>query len=537
MAAPWKMAILACATAAGLAGRSVPAAATNVPPSLLPPGGLDPAHTPQMITLTFDDSVTVPVFDTVQTVLTNRVNPNGTPVQATFFISTDWTDYWRVQRLYAAGHEIAVHTMSHSTGAGTDLDTWRAEIAGCRRTLSRLAKVPIADIRGFRAPFLVYSPASFAMLREQGFTYDSSISEVPGRVSQSAGQMLWPYTLDGGVVQDCWTGTPPSTNLPGLFEVPLWSLYDTNTAGWITMDPPGSDAQVLAVLQDNFRARYNGNRAPLGIFLHGGSWGSRTQVLRDFFDWAQAQPDVWIVSQGAATDFMRDPQSTAAAYTFPPFMTRTQPAVPESETRAVQFSKGLVRTCGEHPTAYPAIDTVFLVWAPLAGGNVSVEITGEWSTGFGAQVVISNDTPAQAEDWQASFRIDNASITWHNSGTWQIDGTQVVVTPSEPDPLAPGVVRKISFGGTKTDPFGFACCSALLQSPRQQRPEMQGIARTGGAIALAWDDSAFGYRLEAATNGLCGGWQPLADVHGGTCWTGAPPAGAGPVMYRIETEP
>ena len=73
---------------------------------------------PQLVVLTFDDSVNdlnrvlyEELFDRK-----NRVNPNGCPILATFYISHEWTDYAQVQNLYADGHEIASHSISHRYG-------------------------------------------------------------------------------------------------------------------------------------------------------------------------------------------------------------------------------------------------------------------------------------------------------------------------------------------------------------------------------------------------------------------------------------
>ena len=70
---------------------------------------------PQLVVLTFDDSVNdlnrilyEELFDRK-----NRVNPNGCPILATFYISHEWTDYAQVQNLYADGHEVASHSISH----------------------------------------------------------------------------------------------------------------------------------------------------------------------------------------------------------------------------------------------------------------------------------------------------------------------------------------------------------------------------------------------------------------------------------------
>lgn len=93
-------------------------------PSRLPPlplprilekkiGDYLPEEIPQIVLLTFDDSVNdlnkglyADLFEK------GRKNPNGCPISATFYVSHEWTDYSQVQNLYAAGHEIASHTVS-----------------------------------------------------------------------------------------------------------------------------------------------------------------------------------------------------------------------------------------------------------------------------------------------------------------------------------------------------------------------------------------------------------------------------------------
>lgn len=76
-------------------------------------GGLLADDIPQLVLLTFDDAVNdlnnplyTELFDN------DRKNPNGCPISATFYVSHEWTDYSQVQNLYAAGHEMASHTVS-----------------------------------------------------------------------------------------------------------------------------------------------------------------------------------------------------------------------------------------------------------------------------------------------------------------------------------------------------------------------------------------------------------------------------------------
>jgi len=118
-------------------------------------GDLAPEETPQIVLLTFDDSVN----DLNKGLYTDlfekgRVNPNGCPISATFYVSHEWTDYSQVQNLYAAGHEIASHSVSHSFGEQFSQKKWTKEIVGQREILSAYGGVRQEDIRGMRAPFL-----------------------------------------------------------------------------------------------------------------------------------------------------------------------------------------------------------------------------------------------------------------------------------------------------------------------------------------------------------------------------------------------
>ena len=70
-------------------------------------------HRPQLVMLTFDDSVNDLNRDLYKEIFQDyRRNPNGCPISATFFVSHEWTDYSQVQNLYANGHEIASHSIS-----------------------------------------------------------------------------------------------------------------------------------------------------------------------------------------------------------------------------------------------------------------------------------------------------------------------------------------------------------------------------------------------------------------------------------------
>lgn len=92
---------------------SSPSAPASSNPRKKKIGDYLPEEIPQIVVLTFDDSVNdlnkglyADLFEK------GRKNPNGCPISATFYVSHEWTDYSQVQNLYAAGHEIASHTVS-----------------------------------------------------------------------------------------------------------------------------------------------------------------------------------------------------------------------------------------------------------------------------------------------------------------------------------------------------------------------------------------------------------------------------------------
>ena len=77
------------------------------------PGDLPAAQVPQIVLLTFDDSVNDLNKDLYRDLFEKgRKNPNGCPISATFYVSHEWTDYSQVQNLAADGHEIASHSVS-----------------------------------------------------------------------------------------------------------------------------------------------------------------------------------------------------------------------------------------------------------------------------------------------------------------------------------------------------------------------------------------------------------------------------------------
>lgn len=57
------------------------------------PGGLTLEEVPQLVMLTFDDDINTINMEYYRQSLFNRVNPNNCSIQATYYISHEYTDY------------------------------------------------------------------------------------------------------------------------------------------------------------------------------------------------------------------------------------------------------------------------------------------------------------------------------------------------------------------------------------------------------------------------------------------------------------
>lgn len=190
------------------------------------PGLLAPSETPQFVILTFDDAVTVSNIEFYRRSFSDRLNPNKCPVSATFFVSHEYSDYHLVHELYAKGHEIALHSISHSANTSywrtATVDQLAGEFSGQRELVSTFANIPKEEIRGVRLPFLQMSgETSFQMLANEGFVYDYSWPTIHYRAPG-----MWPYSLDYASKQDCVIGPCPVDSYPKVWVMPMVSWID-----------------------------------------------------------------------------------------------------------------------------------------------------------------------------------------------------------------------------------------------------------------------------------------------------------------------
>lgn len=284
------------------------------------PGGLRVNDTPQIVLLTFDDSVN----DLNKKLFSDffekgRLNPNGCPISATFYVSHEWTDYGQVQNLYADGHEIASHTISHSFGEQMSAKKWAKEAAGQRDIMAAYGGVRAEDIRGLRAPFLsVGGNRMFKMLYDLNFTYDSSMPVYENKPPS------WPYTLDYKIFHDCMIPPCPTKSYPGVWEVPMVMWQDLNggrcSMGDGCSNPPDAEG-VYKMLIKNFERHYTTNRAPFPLYYHA-AWfttAHHKEGFEAFLDTIVSMDDVWLVTNWQAIQWVRDPTPLDRIKSFKPF--------------------------------------------------------------------------------------------------------------------------------------------------------------------------------------------------------------------------
>ena len=202
------------------------------------PGDLPSSNIPQIVMVSFDDAVNEENMKYYQSLFPGKINPNGCPIAATFFLSHEWTNYVMVNLLYHQRNAIVDHTISHRTPISwwkeANYSQWKQEIVGQREIINKTGFVALEDVNGFRAPFLqIGGDNEFKVLHDAKFLFDSSMpsltrdaasrrkrfvrrkrclippcprsieSDESSITTINTGPALWPYTLDYSSTQEC----------------------------------------------------------------------------------------------------------------------------------------------------------------------------------------------------------------------------------------------------------------------------------------------------------------------------------------------
>lgn len=119
------------------------------------PGDLEPVHTPQMIIITFDDAINNENWELYNSKIftPTRKNPNGCPIRGSFFVSHQYTDYQKVQKLWQDGHEIGIHSITHRGPEdwwkiNATIEDYFDEFVGQANIINRFANVRMEEIEG-----------------------------------------------------------------------------------------------------------------------------------------------------------------------------------------------------------------------------------------------------------------------------------------------------------------------------------------------------------------------------------------------------
>uniref|UniRef100_A0A0M3K0P0 EB domain-containing protein n=1 Tax=Anisakis simplex TaxID=6269 RepID=A0A0M3K0P0_ANISI len=230
------------------------------------PGGYNASEIPQMVVLTFEGAVTDRIIQMYKSLFTGRFrNPNGCPIQATFFITHEWNNYDQSQWLMSTGHEIGVSSMTGDVLNQTSKQRWHAEMNGMREALGLFSYVPVNEIIGLRAPrHQLGGDNQFSTMLSSDFKYDSTTS--------FSGGPYWPQTLDYKLAWECSENGCPQKPYPGLWELPISPLKrldsrDESTTVKDMVKSGDSPNDIATMLEKNFRRHYYNNRAPFVIAI------------------------------------------------------------------------------------------------------------------------------------------------------------------------------------------------------------------------------------------------------------------------------
>eukprot|EP00730_Choanoeca_flexa_P019178 TRINITY_DN9358_c0_g1_i2.p1 TRINITY_DN9358_c0_g1~~TRINITY_DN9358_c0_g1_i2.p1 ORF type:complete len:485 (+),score=97.46 TRINITY_DN9358_c0_g1_i2:135-1457(+) len=330
-----------------------------------PPRDLPVARIPQIVTVTFDDAITVNNYEYFQSLFNNRNNPNGCQASATFYVSHIFSNYRLVQNLYKQGHEIAAHTITH----GRNLE-WNDEIVQQRQIMNRFAQIPSNQILGFRAPFLEPGgDAQLTAMARNGFTHDSSFLLKPRELNESSQfPFTWEFPFDCQPVGQC----PSQFSYPELWEVGvnIWTRPDgTGRFGFPDEFRPNTKQEVLDFLRYNYYRQNNDNKAPFGIFLHArwfDDYPFAFTALREFLDEIQQNDDTYLLSHAQMLDWMRTPVTVDNIDQLESWQCDSTPPGPEPCTELEQNncryvnprdgSEVFMATCLPCPDSYPWLD-------------------------------------------------------------------------------------------------------------------------------------------------------------------------------------
>ncbi|KAL3885776.1 hypothetical protein ACJMK2_025815 [Sinanodonta woodiana] len=279
------------------------------------PGKLNVTDTPQMILLSFENTINDEYVD-YYTAFFEITNPNGCQVRGTFFVQDSGTTYTLVNDLYKQGHEIGVFSLDGETPSD-----WNLMIKTMLDKLSS-AGVDRKSIKGLRAPRLIIGGNDeFNGLGSNGLQYDSSCASVE---LSHKNTLVWPFTYDYVPGPRCDIGNGPNNSFPGKWE---FMISDLEWNGSFCATPSAcinvtTKQDAFDVLFNTFREHYLGRRTPFTIVINP-QW-AKTSFSREgtieFLQYIRAAfTDTYIVTMSQALAWIQQPTPLANLTNFAPW--------------------------------------------------------------------------------------------------------------------------------------------------------------------------------------------------------------------------
>lgn len=337
-----------------------------------PPVPLENA--PQFILISIDGAVNNNNYEYYSKLLNNDgVESEEKKLKATFFVNAEYCDYYNVEQLYVAGHEIGLSSVSGSDLQNANVSHWRNELGSLRRILKKYSGVPEEEILGMRAPGI--RPGNnehYEAMIAEGLVYDSSVSTVPLDVN------VWPYTLDHRIPHQCRIKSCPTKSFPGVWEIPLNSHFVDGDGGGkcpfldqciFSFQTPDD---VFEWLKEDFNRSYLKNKAPYALSVHTNWFLQEHQLkgLEKFIAWTKEKDDIFYLTMTELLLWLTDEnidKSTSTNYRTPPMFREREMscANPNSCEMSHVENNGIealryMKTCEDCPYTYPW----FKRWSP-----------------------------------------------------------------------------------------------------------------------------------------------------------------------------
>ncbi len=499
------------------------------------PKNLPAASLPQFVLLSFDDYLTTNRYSHIEPLLnTGLKNPNGSDLRFTFFVNTRRNDYYLTHALWAAGNEIAVHTMSAENAdlPGRTAERWRRELNGARKTLSAYASIPEEDITGFRAPNLWFTGTAFDELFRAGFLYDASAGEylTASGLSKRVGARIYPYELDEGFQQvPVYPAEVPTNVYPGMFEVPIYPIMSNDASYVLTDNTIRSNAQeFLYALKSTFSNHYNGNRAPMTLDVHAQSLmvlPDRVSMYTNFMAWASNHSNTWFVTSREAVQFVQAPQTHNELKTNDLYGQPLRVGVSETNFHYCEGLAYTLRTAVECPVVYPFWSNQYHSLQEENGAAFSAyrytvtDGTNVYDDLVAYSLVVSNSSDYDAMEWHLTYTTLDAT----NRAFYDVDS----VTPLggeryrlSPNPSSQSIQR----GGVNSNvhilvrltnglsPAVFTNISLIMQVYKPNGATITQFSKGAASSNLmVWTESGYEYAVETAP-AIHGPWTTIYET-------------------------